>query len=355
MHRKLVESALLVFAQKGVDASVIEDVIAAADVSRGTFYNYFRTNGDLLAATIEELGNELVERIEDRVKSIPSPGERLFTGLRLYLGAARRYPLFARFMRKVGWDAIGAGSRVNDYIPVHIAEAIAAGEFIEQPIEIALDTFVGIGLAVVSASRPSTPTRLTSTRCSWVLRGRWGSIASAPMRRYRRRSRRLTRGRSLCSRKARPCSRSKGVARPGRRPRASGSDVSRASAAVDFAARGSARRASVRKLRKLSKAALRLPPFALPAVDGERRNLCAGSGPARARNQFASRDGEVAAASAARPHANSVADAPRKRPGRRFRNAMEMVPPERIELSTSPLPINRRQGKIDANSMSYRK
>ena len=49
MHRKLVESALLVFAEKGVDASVIEDVIAAADVSRGTFYNYFRTNGELLA------------------------------------------------------------------------------------------------------------------------------------------------------------------------------------------------------------------------------------------------------------------------------------------------------------------
>ena len=52
MRRKLVESALLVFAEKGVDASVIEDVIAAAGVSRGTFYNYFCTNGELLAAAI---------------------------------------------------------------------------------------------------------------------------------------------------------------------------------------------------------------------------------------------------------------------------------------------------------------
>ena len=99
MHRKLVESALLVFAEKGVDAPVIEDVIAAAGVSRGTFYNYFRTNGELLAAAIRELGNELVEHIEDRVTTIPSPAERLFTGLRLYLDAARRFPLFARFRR----------------------------------------------------------------------------------------------------------------------------------------------------------------------------------------------------------------------------------------------------------------
>ena len=34
MRRKLVESALLVFAEKGVDASVIEDVIAAATLGR---------------------------------------------------------------------------------------------------------------------------------------------------------------------------------------------------------------------------------------------------------------------------------------------------------------------------------
>ena len=127
MHRKLVESALLVFAEKGVDASVIEDVIAAADVSRGTFYNYFRTNGELLAAAIQELGNELVEHIEDRVKSISSPAARVFTGLRLYMDAARRFPLFARFVARIGTQAIGPENLVNAYIPVHIAEAVETG------------------------------------------------------------------------------------------------------------------------------------------------------------------------------------------------------------------------------------
>ena len=41
MRRTLVEAALLVFAEKGVDASVIDDVITAAGVSRGTFYKLF--------------------------------------------------------------------------------------------------------------------------------------------------------------------------------------------------------------------------------------------------------------------------------------------------------------------------
>ena len=150
MHRKLVESALLVFAEKGVDAPVIEDVIAAADVSRGTFYNYFRTNGELLAAAIQELGNELVEHIEQRVTTIPSPAERLFTGLRLYLGAARRFPLFARFVGRVGPEAIGTGSRVQDYIPIHLAEAVRAASSSMRRFPSRWTVVVGVGLVAVA-------------------------------------------------------------------------------------------------------------------------------------------------------------------------------------------------------------
>lgn len=150
MHRKLVESALLVFAEKGVDASVIEDVIAAADVARGTFYNYFRTNGELLAAAIQELGNELVEHIEERVKSIPSPAGRVFTGLRLYMDAARQFPLFARFVARIGPQAIGPENLVNAYIPVHIAEAVELGEFVGAPVGILLDIVVAVGVMIVA-------------------------------------------------------------------------------------------------------------------------------------------------------------------------------------------------------------
>ncbi|HME85648.1 MAG TPA: TetR/AcrR family transcriptional regulator [Roseiarcus sp.] len=101
---------------------MIDDVIAAAGVSRGTFYNYFRTNAELLVAAIEELGNELVDMIESRVEASPSPAERLFTGFRLYLEAARRFPLFARFIARVGPQAIGPDNLVYKYIPIHIAQ-----------------------------------------------------------------------------------------------------------------------------------------------------------------------------------------------------------------------------------------
>ena len=188
MHRKLVESALLVFAEKGVDAPVIEDVIVAADVSRGTFYNYFRTNAELLAAAIQELGNELVEHIEERVTTLPSPAERLFTGLRLYLDAARRFPLFARFVGRVGPESIGTSSRIQNYIPVHLAAAIGEGEFVDAPIPVALDTIVGVGLIAVARiaegradDRYVTGMLLALARALGLEAGRGAAILSAPL------------------------------------------------------------------------------------------------------------------------------------------------------------------------------
>ena len=150
MRRKLVESALLVFAEKGVDASVIDDVIAAAGVSRGTFYNYFRTNAELLAAASEELGNEIVHLIETHVHAIPSPAARLLTGLRLYLDVARRFPLFARFVARVGAQALSPDNLIYKYLPIHIAEGIKAGELTDAPVLVMLDLIVGAGVVAVA-------------------------------------------------------------------------------------------------------------------------------------------------------------------------------------------------------------
>jgi AcrR family transcriptional regulator len=150
MRRTLVEAALLVFAEKGVDASVIDDVITAAGVSRGTFYNYFRTNAELLIAANEELGNELVRHIEERVASLPTPAARLATGIRLYFDVARRFPLLAHFLARVGPQAAGPSNLLYTYLPVHLAEGMRRGEFVGMPTLAALDVIVGSGNLVVA-------------------------------------------------------------------------------------------------------------------------------------------------------------------------------------------------------------
>jgi AcrR family transcriptional regulator len=143
MRRRLLESAMLVFAEKGVDASVIDDVISTAGVSRGTFYKYFKSNRDLMVAANEELGKELLTQVLDRVTGLSDPAERLALGVRLFIATALAYPLFAHFTRSAGMANVGPHSLLLDYLPDHIRDGTDQGRFCAMPLQVSLDLISG--------------------------------------------------------------------------------------------------------------------------------------------------------------------------------------------------------------------
>lgn len=50
--RRILEAAAGLFREVGYDAARIEDIAERAEVSVGTFYNYFENKGDILLATV---------------------------------------------------------------------------------------------------------------------------------------------------------------------------------------------------------------------------------------------------------------------------------------------------------------
>ncbi len=66
------------------------------------------------------------------------------------MDTARRFPLFAKFVTRAGPQAISPDNLVYKYIPIHIAEGIEAGEFVDAPVGAALDMVVGAGLIAVA-------------------------------------------------------------------------------------------------------------------------------------------------------------------------------------------------------------
>ena len=50
---QLIETALEVFAEKGVDGATVKDLAEAAGVAQGLLYHYFRSKEDLLKAALE--------------------------------------------------------------------------------------------------------------------------------------------------------------------------------------------------------------------------------------------------------------------------------------------------------------
>lgn len=125
----LLESAVVVFAQKGPDDAQIEDFIATAGVARGTFYNYFSTTTELLSAVSGHMSDEVLHAVDPVVQSETDPAARLATGTRLYMELACRYPLWGAFITRVGARAASRGKLLDICINRDVELGLAAGRF----------------------------------------------------------------------------------------------------------------------------------------------------------------------------------------------------------------------------------
>ncbi len=98
----IIRAALNVFAEKGRDGAVIDDVLVAADISRGTFYNYFDSVEQLLERTSRWMVEDLIANfIEPLLIMQVDPAERLCTGLRLFFQRAEADREWCRFIGRI--------------------------------------------------------------------------------------------------------------------------------------------------------------------------------------------------------------------------------------------------------------
>ena len=75
-HRRLVEEAERLFRNQGFDAVTVEEIAVAADVAKGTFFNYFESKETLL-------GELLYSRIQSLLTAPPAPEARADERIRL--------------------------------------------------------------------------------------------------------------------------------------------------------------------------------------------------------------------------------------------------------------------------------
>jgi AcrR family transcriptional regulator len=136
-EERILSAALGVFADQGPDAPVIDDFIQAAGIARGTFYNHFQSVEALLQATSARTTRQVVETIEEALKGLPTPTQRLGVGLRLFFSHAQRQPVWCRFVARV-WSLGGLELPTRD-----LEEGVRLGQFRVPGREAAQDLLLG--------------------------------------------------------------------------------------------------------------------------------------------------------------------------------------------------------------------
>jgi AcrR family transcriptional regulator len=161
MRMRLIEAAMEVFSSKGVDGTVIDDLIEQAQVSRGTFYNYFRTTEEVMAAVLQAVGNELLSLVDLAIADRQDPAERLACGVRMVLHTARHFPQVGRVISRVGMIRSLDHLPALGYLLRDLVEANDAGRFNLVDPMLGLDLVVGTASAALFSL--SMRTDLTDT------------------------------------------------------------------------------------------------------------------------------------------------------------------------------------------------
>jgi AcrR family transcriptional regulator len=158
---RLLESALKVFTEKGPGLAVIDDFIAAAGVSRGSFYNHFRTTGELLLALASAMSDEVLQIVDPLVLQQADPVVRFSTGLQMAL----RDPQWGAFISQVGPRVAARGQLIDTYLMRDLGEAIRRKRIRAPHLLVARDLvlgsiFYGIETMLVEPTHASHPEQM---------------------------------------------------------------------------------------------------------------------------------------------------------------------------------------------------
>lgn len=141
MRSKLLDAAMRVFAATGGSTPVIDDVIREADVSRGTFYNYFDSLDQVLVAIGQELNNQMTTDILPVYDVLTEPWQRAAVASRLFLLRALLDPKWAGFVTRA--DAWQHNTLVAEYMAKDLENGKASGDFTFDRIDAATDFLMG--------------------------------------------------------------------------------------------------------------------------------------------------------------------------------------------------------------------
>lgn len=195
-RRQILAAALDVFSRQGYAGTTLDDITAAANLSKGAIYWYFESKADLFTTLLGERASIFTELLEDAARSGASPlaGLRaMWTRWMEALESDRGYQSYVRLAHlrvevadepREGMDARRAEERrTQAFVIERLMAAVAARELpATLDIEAAALLFVGAGNGLVRACLlvPETfSSRAMAPRIWGMLLAGWRSAESA--------------------------------------------------------------------------------------------------------------------------------------------------------------------------------
>jgi AcrR family transcriptional regulator len=145
---RLLNAALKLMAERGMDAVAVNEITEAADVGFGSFYNHFASKEAIHDALIEQVFEEFGNALDEALAGLGDPAEVMAASVRHTLHRARADTTWGQFLLREGLSdrmmTRGLGTRLMRDLQHGFAERRYSGDDI-------LVAFLMIAGSVLSA------------------------------------------------------------------------------------------------------------------------------------------------------------------------------------------------------------
>ncbi|MFC9556861.1 TetR/AcrR family transcriptional regulator [Rhodococcus sp. NPDC056960] len=150
---ELLDTATELFAAKGYEATSLQDIADAMDVSRSALYHYLGTKDDLLAMLVEQVSRSLAEVLEElRTRPDLSPVDKVRNLTELLVRQRAEHPSQFRILDRsetvlpepAGTEHLEAKRRIVRELVNIIDEGVKIGQF--RPVDSRTAAFSLLGM-----------------------------------------------------------------------------------------------------------------------------------------------------------------------------------------------------------------
>lgn len=144
----LIAAGHKIFSTSPVDAVSIDDIVAAAGVSKGSFYNHFEEKVDILYAVRDEIKLQIIDEVEKANSKVDDAAVRVARALSVYFRFVIDNPNYISIILKLDAQEGNSISRQMNRGAFYDAQrGIETGRFLIPSAESAAAYIVGVGYA----------------------------------------------------------------------------------------------------------------------------------------------------------------------------------------------------------------
>lgn len=125
----LVSAAEGLFAARGVEAVTIDEIVSAADVAKGSFYNHFQGRDDLAREVARLVREEIEAEITAANAGVKDPARRMIQAHAAALNYVWQKPVRAAAQARLHAGATSAEAPMNAGVRHDLQEGLAQGRF----------------------------------------------------------------------------------------------------------------------------------------------------------------------------------------------------------------------------------